>query len=275
MRSGLLLGSDHTQLGAVSALSEGRAGIALSRGGAPKTYRYQDPNEDACLFAYEGESWLVAVADGHWGAAGSAIALERIVEQHAPRWLAPPALAAASLEGRWVDEAPEVLADLNHTLLAAGGEDLVGRTTLALCVCPEGGNLLVLAAGDSHVFALTQEGLQEHCALPSGGRPFYLGDPALERRHLQAGARAQVVYGSPGAVMLATDGLSEAGIGVDDPLSSTAESLRRAAEQEEDLGPLVAARSLAETALAAQQRNRSGDNVAIACLWWSEVVTGG
>jgi len=44
MRSALLRGRDYTRLGITAAVAEGRAAIAISRGGAPKSYRYRDPN---------------------------------------------------------------------------------------------------------------------------------------------------------------------------------------------------------------------------------------
>src|SRR3972149_99852 len=75
MRSGLLHGREHTKIGAVAALAEGRCAIALSRGGYAKGYVHRDPNEDAAAFAFGAEGMLLAVADGHGGheAAGVAV----------------------------------------------------------------------------------------------------------------------------------------------------------------------------------------------------------
>ena len=47
-----LYGRDCQTLGAIDAVSEGHAAIALSRGGARKPYAHVDPNEDSALFAY-------------------------------------------------------------------------------------------------------------------------------------------------------------------------------------------------------------------------------
>ena len=86
MRSALLRGRDHTRLGITAAVAEGRAAIALSRGGAPKSYRHRDPNEDAALFA-EGEGGiLLAVADGHGGCDAAETAVERLLARFAPAW---------------------------------------------------------------------------------------------------------------------------------------------------------------------------------------------
>ena len=86
MRTGLLRGREHLLFGALSALAERRVAIALSRGGAEKNYSHRDPNEDACGFAWSDHAWLVAVADGHWGSRGAELALDRLLERHAPRW---------------------------------------------------------------------------------------------------------------------------------------------------------------------------------------------
>ena len=86
MRSALLRGRDHTRLGITAAVAEGRAAIALSRGGAPKSYRYRDPNEDVALFA-EGEGGiLLAVADGHGGCDAAETAVEKLLASFAPAW---------------------------------------------------------------------------------------------------------------------------------------------------------------------------------------------
>src|SRR5262249_48265120 len=103
MRSGVLRGREHLLLGAVAALAERRVAIALSRGGASKNYSHRDPNEDACAFAWTDHAWLIAVADGHWGAGGAELALDRLLERHAPRWTSSNPIALAD---RWPLEAP-------------------------------------------------------------------------------------------------------------------------------------------------------------------------
>ena len=102
MRSALLRGRDHTRLGITAAVAEGRAAIALSRGGAPKSYRYRDPNEDAALFV-EGEGGiLLAVADGHGGCDAAETAVEKLLARFAPAWTAPRRTGAArGLERVW------------------------------------------------------------------------------------------------------------------------------------------------------------------------------
>jgi serine/threonine protein phosphatase PrpC len=267
MRTGLLRGRDHLQLGAVSTLAERRVAIALSRGGAAKTYEHQDPNEDACAFAWTEHAWLVAVADGHWGSGGAELALTRLLERHAPRWMSPAPIALAD---RWFLEAPDVALDLNHALVAAGGPEMVGRTTLALAlVRPRDGWWAALLAGDSHLFTVDGVRASESCrAAPA--KVTFIGEPQLDRAALERAVRCTVERDVPRALVLATDGLSEPAIGVADPARAVAESVAAARAVNADLRPLAAARGLAERALAAQRANAAGDNVATACVWLAD-----
>ena len=86
MRSALLRGRDHIQLGVTAAVAEGRAAIAISRGGAAKVYRYRDPNEDTALFARGEGGILLAVADGHGGCDAAEMALGKLLASFAPGW---------------------------------------------------------------------------------------------------------------------------------------------------------------------------------------------
>jgi len=268
MRTGVLRGRDHTWVGAVATLAERGAAIALSRGGAEKTYEYRDPNEDVCAFALTPHAWLAVVADGHWGHGGAERTVGRILERHAPRWTAS---TTWTLEERWRQDAPDVLLDLHRALIAAGPSDprgTIGRTTLALClVRPHEGWWAGLCIGDSHLFRVDRAGPSEPCPAQEG-EVAYLGDVRLDRAQLARCARTTVQRsGSEGAIVLATDGLSEARIGVSDPLAVVAEAVASARAEGADLRPLAAARGVAERALEAQRRNAAGDNIATACLW--------
>jgi Protein phosphatase 2C len=268
MRTGVLRGREHVLLGAVATLAEGRVAIALSRGGAAKTYGHRDPNEDACAFACSSHAWLVAVADGHWGYGGAELALDRLLERHAPRWMSPSAIALAD---RWLLEAPDVVLDLNRALVGAGeGKRLIGRTTLAIAlVRPRDGWWAALLFGDSHLFAVDGATARE-CSPVVPDDLAFVGDPALDRAGIARSVRCTVDQEVPRAIVLATDGLSEAGIGVESPARAVADSVRVAAEQHADTRALAAARGVAERALDAQRRNVAGDNVATACVWLAE-----
>ena len=69
------------------------------------------------------------------------------------------------------------------------------------------------------------------------------------------------------AIVLATDGLSEQGIGVADPGAAVAEALHQAEATAPELRAACAARRVAERALASHREQRSGDNLACAVVW--------
>jgi serine/threonine protein phosphatase PrpC len=265
MRTGFLRGREHDLIGAVATLAERRVAIALSRGGAAKTYDHRDPNEDACAFAWTDHAWLVVVADGHWGAGGAELAIARLLEIHAPRWTSPSPIALAD---RWSLEAPDVVLDLSRAILAQGDADHgIGRTTLAIgLVRPREGWWAALLFGDSHLFAVDGASAREWSPVQRDAIAF-VGDARLDRAAIERSVRSAVEPGTPRAIVLATDGLSEAGIGVDDPVRAVGDSVRAAAAESPDLRPLAAARGLAERALHAQRKNVAGDNVATACVW--------
>lgn len=267
MRSALLRGREHTRLGVTAAVAEGRAAIALSRGGAPKSYHYRDPNEDAALFA-EGEGGiLLAVADGHGGCDASEIALGKLLATFAPAWTGS---TAPGLREGWGNQAVAALGELNAAILervALGGTP-TSRTTLALALLRPEDDLLAFASlGDSHVFRLAAGEVLE-LGHERERRSCYLGfasetAESLVDKHV---AGAQALAGTS-AVVLVTDGLSEQGIGVAAPEDAVAECAEAAARGKPELQPLAMARSVVERALAEHRRHRSGDNVAAAVAW--------
>ena len=267
MRSALLRGRDHTRLGMTAAVAEGRAAIALSRGGAPKSYRHRDPNEDVASFA-EGEGGiLLAVADGHGGCDAAEAAIERLLLEFAPAWTAA---SAPDLRERWTAQAPQLLAAVNEAILARvalGGPD-TARTTLALALLRPGDDLLAFVSlGDSHVFQLTADEVIE-LGHAEGPRTFFLGFASETADSLDGKYRAGAhALAGTRAVVLATDGLSETGIGVAVPEDAVAECAAEAARGTEALRPLGAARGVVERALAEHRRHRAGDNVAAAAAW--------
>ena len=267
MRTGLLRGSEHTKLGAVAALAEGRCAIALSRGGFAKGYRYRDANEDAVAFALGPAGALVAVADGHGGHEAAELAVTKLFEGFGDAWTGPGSLAS-----RWPQTAGDAIARIHAAIVERGvtGGNPEARTTLALALARPGEDLLAFAAvGDSHVFVAEAATAFDVVALE--GIPTYLGSPALEAGDLAARAviDARALTGAR-AVALATDGLSEQGIGVAAPELVVMEALGRAERSRPELWPLETARSLVECALASHRRHRSGDNVAAAVLILAE-----
>lgn len=267
MESAVLRGREHTQPSGIAAIAQGRAAIGLSVGGARKLYAHRDPNEDAAAFHGGAGGTLVAVADGHGGWTASELAIERLVQHYAPGWTEA---SCPGLRERWTSLALDALVALNAAILgvAAHGGDGSPRTTLALAVVRPGDDLVGFAsAGDSHIFHVGEGEVVDLACDPDRG-PVYLGAPAEDEEAL----RAQCVAGTERlagtrALVLATDGLSEPGIGVDVPEAAVAEAAARAEQAEPALRPLTAARALVEQALEAQRRQRAGDNVASAVLW--------
>jgi serine/threonine protein phosphatase PrpC len=267
MSTARLLGTDHRLLGEIAAVGEDGAAIALSRGGAPKRYAHADPNEDAAGFALSEWGAVAVIADAHAGHQAARVAVDRLLDAHAPRWLAAAPIA---LDARFASEAVEVAFDANLAILQAalreGGN--ASRTTLVAALLRSRDRWFgVMSVGDSHVFVCDGAQAFEVAAAKSDPAVF-LGAPTLTHDRLAPHVYADVLsLDSTCAVVLATDGISEAGIGVDDPAAVVAEVVRAAAVGAPTLRALGAARSLVSRALASHRERRSGDNVAAAVLW--------
>ena len=268
MRSALLRGRDHTRLGITAAVAEGRAAIAISRGGALKAYRYRDPNEDAALFAQGEGGVLLAVADGHGGCEAAEIVADRLLAGFAPAWTAR---SAPGLREAWRNQAALALGELNAAILqsVALGGVASARSTLALALLRPADDLLAFASlGDSHIFQVTGGEVHALERLRERRSSFFLG---FASETVESLAEKHVVGVQPlsgtRALVLVTDGLSERGIGVAEPEKAVAECVEAAACGQPDLQPLAVARGLVERALAEHRRHRSGDNVAAAVAW--------
>lgn len=265
MRSALLRGPDHPTLGGIAVVAEGPVAIALSRGGAPKRYPHKEPNEDAAGFAWSEWGVVLAVADGHEGSAAACLAVERVISKYAPRWLERAPIA---LETRFGLEAEALVQGLHAAILADPG--VAGaRTTLAVALArPREGWLGVISVGDSLLFTHGDAGAHSLGAAAADAPTVFLGSARRDPRQIVA---ATVVKVAPlrgeRAVVLASDGLSEEGIGVADPEAAVSQAAAQAARAAGDLRPLTLARGVVSRALDAQRAQRAGDNVASAALW--------
>lgn len=271
MTSELLRGREHHALAAIETRASGDAAIALSLGGAPKVYAHTDPNEDVALFVSGERGVVVAVADGHGGVDAAEIAIAEVAAA-AAGWTTEPAGVAD-----WRSEALALLVRANAAIRAQatqGGRRL-SRTTLAFALVRRGESSIRFACmGDSHVFHATPEGVLDlardraHAAGGRGDGAAFLGF-ADETSDSLAGKA--VIDDEPlprtRALVLVTDGLSERGVGVDEPEEAVNEAVV-AAGTTPDAAPAEAlARGVVERALAAHRRRRSGDNVAVAAVW--------
>jgi hypothetical protein len=273
VRSALLLGRDHHDLGAVATVAEGPAAISLCRGGARKTYEYTEPNEDAVLFALGEGGWLAAVADGHHGASGAEAALEHLESELAPGWTGASAVATSADD--WAELARNALLACNHAVLSRGAELGIppAPTTLSIALVRPNEQLIAWACmGDSHVFLVDHAGARDvGWASTEAPRTYYLG---YEAPKLESLKRMSVVGWQqstlPDAVVLATDGVSEKGIGLADPAAGTAEAVASArSEAKPELRPLHACNALTRAAMRAQREQHAGDNIGCAVLWTS------
>lgn len=262
----MLRGEDHTRLGGVAALAEGTTALALSRGGADKPYAYFDPNEDCAGFVLGPSGSLAVVGDAHKGCAASHVAVDALLDHFGEAWT-----GAAALTSAWPELAAAALSQV-HTKVLQCGATPVGnpdsRTTFAFCLVRSDEDLVAWASvGDSHVFLAGADSAEE-VAAGRDAPSWFLGSAQREPEQLAGRVRAGST--SPAgkrAVVLATDGLSEKNIGVEDPASVVADAVRRAAEAAPELRALEAARGVVERSLGAHRRQRAGDNVASAVIW--------
>jgi serine/threonine protein phosphatase PrpC len=265
MRSALLVGRDHTDLGAIELIGEGPCAISISRGGAAKTYSHNEPNEDACLFAIGPGGALIAVADGHHGAIGSEIAMRHLLDCVAQTWTQENAGSSEALAG----EAAEALSSIHRVILTEAERCALppSPTTLSLALLrPDDDLLLCASVGDSHTF-WTRDALPLDLgwAALEAGPPAYLGQPtgleAEDRRTITCESLAQTR-----ALVLVTDGFSEEGIGHDAPANALHSIQTRSLACEHERRPVETCRGVAESALSIQQKNNAGDN--LSCAVW-------
>jgi serine/threonine protein phosphatase PrpC len=268
VRSALFRGREHLRHGVVDTVAEGPAAIAISIGGREKTYSHLDPNEDAALFAIGPQGILVAVADGHRGFEASEVALDHLASDLAAQWTQSGEVDSAS----WERHVLAVLWDANERILRElfNTEKQGSRTTLALALLiPERDLLLHASIGDSHIFQARAEGVEGLALFASeDDKTAFLGHAS----QTPEGLREKCAIGyrtlaGTRAVVLATDGLSERGVGVPDPEAAVAEVVEATRAAPAPLRAREAARGLAELALSAHRRNPSGDNIAAAVVW--------
>jgi serine/threonine protein phosphatase PrpC len=265
MRSALLKGRDHNELGAIEMIAEGPCAIAISRGGAAKTYSHTEPNEDACLFAIGPGGALVAVADGHHGATGSEIAMRHLLEHEAHDWTRARAGSADALASR----AAEALSAINLAILAEAERCRLpaSPTTLCFALVRPGEDLLLHASvGDSHIF-WTRDGAPVDLgwAAHSDEPPEFMGYPPTPEHEARRTIACESLVGAR-SLVLVTDGFSEDGIGHPIPESELHAIQTRSLRCQSDLRPVETCRGVAESTVAIQRRNRAGDN--LGCAVW-------
>ena len=270
LRTAILRGFENTLLERISCIAEEHVAIALSRGGAKKTYHHRDPNEDACGFAFGEHGTLLVVADGHSGCDASQIAVEYVLEHLAPVLIGGEDPGVALAPEQWQTRA------LDHVLAVHGAilqqarieAEHPSRTTLAIAFTRTADDRIGwINAGDSLLY---RDGGDAPTPLETATeKTIYIGSPRDDRERLAQGVRAGVApLAGARALVLASDGLSEEGIGVEDPANAVREALGDAARAaHRELHPLEAARGLAEIANRSHAEQKAGDNIATAVAW--------
>ena len=262
MRSALLRGREHDRFGAHGAVAEGRVAIAISRGGYAKQYSYVDPNEDAVAFACGARATLLALADGHSGFEAAEVALEHLLEHPAPNWTDS---AAPASEGVWRRHALAALADAGVQIAGERREGSRSRTTLTLALAvPSAGQCYYAAIGDSHLFAAFAGEVREVAPAEKPGA--FLGDPSVGEKLAEVARLGAFPLAGVRALVLASDGLSEEGIGVADPAAAVHAARLAISGEHAELRPLALARAICDAACAAHRAQHSGDNIACAVL---------
>jgi serine/threonine protein phosphatase PrpC len=265
MREARLFGRDHTRYGFIASVAEGPVAIALSAGGARKTYDHTDPNEDAVGFAWGPDGALLVVADAHNGSTASEAIIGHLLDGPGQAWVHGAPLPD------WRATALGVLWDAHIAVRRAVEYDAGpnSRTTLVLAlVRPEEGRVRIAAVGDSHAFAVSHD--TRDLAEPGAPtRPrYWLGSEPLTEDDLAEKAVVQECdTAGLRALVLATDGLSEKHVGVSDPAAAVTEAAALAAAEAPHLRALGLARNVARRAQDAHLENPSGDNVGVAAIW--------
>jgi hypothetical protein len=268
VRSCLLRGREFPRLGAIDLVAEQRVAAGISAGGARKLYPHVNPNEDAAAFAIGAGGMFLAVADGHGGFEASEIALDHLLENPALQWTEPGGVSPES----WQRHALAALLDLNATILreTKPERNAPPRTTLVLAlVRPQEGGLFFATVGDSHLFVSTRKGVEDVAGEPaSSGGPFFLGHgPETLASLAGKSSIGTLPLAGVRAVVLATDGISESGVGLDHPELEVAEQTERVRGSTPEMRAPALARGILEAALTAHGHHESGDNIATAVAW--------
>ena len=271
MRTAFLRGRDHQQIGRLELEGIDEAAIALSRGGTRKTYSHTDPNEDCVAFAVGDGGQVVIAADGHHGELGSEAAVEAILDGFASDWTA--ATTPATSEADWRAIGIEALLASNRAILEAAGRNQLPpapTTFVVSLVRPADDLLLSLSVGDSHVFAV-DTGFATDLGGHDPDQKFtpFLGyeeaKPELLEQYAKIGVRS--LEGLQ-AVVLATDGLSEPGIGLPNPAQAVFNAVSRAAlDTPADRRAVDTCREVVEVAMRSHVDQKAGDNMGCSVLW--------
>ncbi len=204
------------------------------------------------------------MADGHWGESGARIAIQQVAE-FARTWVEDRSVREPSL---WQDALIDAVQAAHRALVAAAEGKRGPRTTLSLALArrPEGA-FFSACVGDSHLFWIDRERCLD-LGWPRDQPARFLGQRDVDAAWVRQATRIETgTLRDTRALLAATDGLSEPGIGVDDPPLAVLEALEESSPYPQAERAAVAAHRLATTTCETHARNGAGDNIAIAVAW--------
>jgi len=232
LRTALLLGEDHIELGDV-AIREitPKVAIGISCGRFPKGYPHLDPNEDAVFAASDGDTTILAVADGHQGFDAAREAIAAIAS-------AAPSLISSDPNSIVRELGTAAIAAVASKVPAFDPPRSRSRTALSICAI-RGGNLATSTAGDTACFV----------ARKGRARRIGASSPFLSPNTDPGSMQIDVVALSPrSSIFVASDGL----VDFVKPLHRT---LRSATRQ--------LPRDAVDLLMAAAFAGGAGDNIAL------------
>jgi serine/threonine protein phosphatase PrpC len=195
-----LWGRDHEELDRIASVAAGeRAGLAITRGRFPKTYAYEDPNEDVVAAVDGPRATLLVCADGHSGLTSSHVAVETVLDAVGDD--PPPALS----DGEWL----ELFARANDAVVASKGlgSPHPATETVLLTAIVSGRRLSFAAIGDA-ALVVGGPGLGRGRQLNVEAFQF-LGRPMKPRALKKAVQRGSTSLDDGEWVTMVTDGLTE------------------------------------------------------------------
>lgn len=144
----LLLGSKHTTFNEVAQENLGFASACLSPGADPNSPSFQNkgdkskPNEDSLLVLRQGTSWLLAVADGHFGTSTAEAMVEHLSRiPRIPQRLGPLSLWLSSLQ-------------------LPNSASMAGATLTVACFEETTRKVVGLSLGDSSIATISEVGFE-------------------------------------------------------------------------------------------------------------------
>ena len=233
LRSSLLLGVDHAQLGEVRIEELGPSvAVGISRGRFPKGYPHVDPNEDAVFAAADGETVVMAVADGHSGFDAALAAIRAVAD-------APLPTRAVALDTVVRDRVWAAVEAVNAVVGHLVAPRDASRTSLTVAATRHG-RIATCTIGDTACFVTTRR----RATRIGGVTRFLAPDTDASAIHVEAAHLP-----SRGTVILASDGVLDF---VGDP----AHQIRQVA----GMAPAASVESLISAAFS----GGAGDNVSVA-----------